>query len=498
VSALPLSAILKDVVPAPEFGDRTVAGIAMDSRSVSDGDAFMACAGMRSHGLDWLDEAVRRGASVVLWESDDAHTSVTPPDGVVAVEVPGLTVHAGQIAARVFGDPSSSVRVIGVTGTNGKTSVTHIIAQALCALDRRCGVIGTLGNGFPGKLERTTHTTPDAATLQCLLASLRDAGATEVAMEVSSHALNQHRVGGVRFAIAAFTNLTRDHLDYHGDIASYAAAKRRLFESDGLEAAVICTDDPYGRDLVTQGFPGVRVTAVGAPGAREGQSRFVEIVESRAHPAGMHMVMESHDGTIGFETRLLGGFNATNLAVAAGVLLECGVPPTRLGPALASVATVPGRMEAFGGGQGRPLAIVDYAHTPDALAQVLSAARAHTPGRLVCVFGCGGDRDRGKRPMMAAVAAAWADRCIVTDDNPRGEDGDAIVADITAGFPSAADWQVQRDRRRAIQAAIADAREGDTVVVAGKGHEEFQHIGTDVLPFSDRAMVATLLTGAQR
>ena len=387
------------------------------------------------------------------------------------------------------------MRVIGVTGTNGKTSVTHLLAQALTASGTPCGLLGTLGYGLQDKCQPPTHTTPDATRVHALLAAMRDEGASAVAMEVSSHALEQERVAGVRFRAAVFTNLTRDHLDYHGDFDAYGAAKRRLFETAGLEAAIIAVDDAFGRELFRSLPAGIRPTVVGGGTVAGTAEQFVAITSVHPHPRGMSISLETHSGPARIETVLLGRFNATNLALAAGALLELGLKIEDVARHLAASRTVPGRMEAFQGDATQPVVIVDYAHTPDAIEQVLKSAREHAQRRLVCVFGCGGDRDRGKRPMMAAVAASWADECIVTDDNPRSEDADAITNDIIEGFPSAALWRIEHDRGCAIAEAIAGASAGDVVVIAGKGHEDYQLIGEQTLPFSDRATVMSILQG---
>lgn len=479
-----------EVAPA---SDRPVAGLAMDSSRLARGELFLACTGDRGHGLDWLDDALARGAAAVAWEPAAGRSAPSLPADVPGFAVPGLRSRVGVIAARYFGDPSRHMDVVAVTGTNGKTTVTHLVAQALNGAGRPCGLIGTLGYGMPDRLERGAHTTPDAVVMQRVLAGLLGQGARAVAIEVSSHALAQGRTSGVCFRVAAFTNLTRDHLDYHADIEDYAATKRRLFDAPGLAAAVVHADDAYGREIM-RGLPAdIVVTAVGI--ATAGRSRYVEIEDFELHARGMDVVLGTHAGRIAFNSSLLGRFNVSNLAIAAGILLELGLPPAEIARRFAAAATVPGRMEAFGGTAGQPLVVVDYAHTPDALEQVLRAARAHARGRLWCVFGCGGERDRGKRPLMAAVAAAWADQIVVTDDNPRNEDPDAIVADTVAGFPAAARWQVQRDRGLAIAGAVGGASAGDVVVVAGKGHEDYQLVGTQIRPFSDRDTVSGMLTG---
>ena len=487
-----LGALLDGYAMVAPADDRTVSGVAMDHRQVARDSLFLACAGGRGHGARWVPAALERGARAIAWEPASGVAAPPVPPDVPALAVEHLRARAGAIAARFFGDPSRSLDVVGVTGTNGKTSVTHLVAHGLAALGRRCDLIGTLGYGATNALAGGQHTTPDAVTVQRLLAGMRDAGAVAVAVEVSSHALDQARVDSVRFRVAVFTNLTRDHLDYHTDLADYGRAKRRLFELAATEAAVLCVDDAYGRELLAA-LAGPRVTAVGAT-ASALASRFVEVEDVEYHARGLRLHARTHAGPMRIDSVLLGHFNATNLALAAAVLLELGISPTDAARALAAAPTVPGRMEAFGGGDA-PLVVVDYAHTPDALEQVLRAAREHATGRVACVFGCGGERDRGKRPLMAAVAAAWADETLVTDDNPRGEDGDAIVAEVVDGFPAAARWRVQRDRARAIHDAIASAASGDVVVVAGKGHEDYQLVGAEVRAHSDRATVVRILAG---
>ena len=487
-----LGALLAGYATVAPADDRAIAGVAMDHRQVAADGLFLACAGSRTHGVRWVPAALERGARAIAWEPAPDVAAPPVPADVPAVAIERLRERAGAIAARFFGEPSRALDVVGVTGTNGKTSVTHLVAHALVALGRRCDLIGTLGYGATDALVAADRTTPDAVTVQRLLARMRDAGAVAAAIEVSSHALDQARVDSVRFRVAVFTNLTREHLDYHADLADYGRAKRRLFELDATEAAVLCVDDAFGRELLAA-LPGRRVTAVGAA-AGTLAPRFVEVHDVELHARGLRLHARTHAGALRIDSALLGRFNATNLALAAAVLLELGVAAPRAARALGAAPTVPGRMEAFGGGDA-PLVVVDYAHTPDALEQVLRAAREHATGRVLCVFGCGGERDRGKRPLMAAVAAAWADDALVTDDNPRGEDADAIVTDVVDGFPAAARWRVQRDRARAIHEAIASAARGDVVVIAGKGHEDYQLVGAEVRAHSDRATVAGILAG---
>jgi len=482
--------------------DPLIGSVAMDSREVTPGCLFLACAGTRAHGLQYLSQAVEQGAVAIAWEPDARWT-----DGTVAplaagrqlplIRVPGLGRQVSQIASRFYADPSAGLYMIGVTGTNGKTSCAQYLAQVL-APDLSCGIIGTVGNGFPGALVAGSHTTPDPVRLQALLAEFRQQGAAAVAMEVSSHALDQGRTEAVRMDVAVLTNLSREHLDYHGDMAAYGAAKKRLFHTPGLTAVVINLDDELGRGLAAELAGGPRVI-----GYSRGQDAPVRRLDSWIHGEilsiddnGMQIAVSGSWGQAGFHTPLLGDFNLSNLLAVLGVLLQRGVPLQHAVQRLQQLQGVPGRMQRFGGGT-QPLVVVDYAHTPDALEHVLRALRHHTRGRLFCVFGCGGDRDRGKRPQMGAIAEALADVTLVTDDNPRTEDGDRIVADILAGMQRPGQARVIRDRARAIGAAIGSAATGDLVVVAGKGHETTQQVGNRKFPFSDAQQVSQALQGEE-
>ncbi len=395
--------------------------------------------------------------------------------------IPNLRGQIGAIAARFFGDASASLRVIGVTGTNGKTSVVQLLAAALQSLGATAATIGTLGAGLVGAIDAGERTTPDVISVQGLLASFRDAGATDVAMEVSSHALDQGRVDAVRFALAVFTNLTRDHLDYHGDMHRYGAAKAKLFAWPGLQAAVINTDDAFGRDLA-DGLP-TGVTRLRY--ALEAGDAEIRAVSIRMGGDGLRFELHTPWGEGEVASPLLGRFNVANLLAVAGCLGALGYTFAQIRNALTLSQPVAGRMNRLGGTGRLPLVVVDYSHTPDALGQALTSLRAHCAGKLFCVFGCGGERDQGKRPQMAAIAERLADRVIVTDDNPRGEDGDLIVAQIVAGFASLQTVTVQRDRAQAIALALGQARSGDVVLIAGKGHEPYQEIAGVKYPFDD-------------
>lgn len=462
-----------------------VPGLALDSRTVQPGEVFVALAGTRSHGLAFAAEAAARGAAAVLAETP--LPADVPTLGVPVVPVPGLRERLGMLAARLAGEPSRALRMIGVTGTNGKTSTVQLLAQALAHEGQEVATIGTLGAGRSGAIEPGRLTTPDAIAVQGLLQGFRAAGVDTVAMEVSSHALDQGRVNGIDFDLAVFTNLSRDHLDYHGSMDAYGAAKARLFEWPGLGAAIINVDDAFGRELAgrLEGRLPLLRYGLGA-GPAEVQAR-----EIQGDDAGQRFQLCTPWGGAALATPLLGRFNLANLLAVAACLGHLGLDFERLCAALAALQPVPGRMSRVGGGL-QPLVVVDYAHTPDALEQALSTLRVHCRGQLVCVFGCGGERDAGKRPQMGAVAARMADRIILTDDNPRGESGTAIIAQVLAGMPQVG-ATVERDRARAIALAIAGAGAGDVVLVAGKGHETTQESAGVRRPFDDLAVARSAL-----
>ncbi|MGH8401016.1 MAG: UDP-N-acetylmuramoyl-L-alanyl-D-glutamate--2,6-diaminopimelate ligase [Gammaproteobacteria bacterium] len=477
--------------------DSQLQGLAIDSREVRPGYLFLACRGTQHHGLEYLSEALRRGAVAVVYDPADAEPYLAALRNIPAFAIRDLGQRAGMLAARFYADPSAAQRVMAVTGTNGKTSVSLITAQALVELGNPCGVLGTLGYGLYGKLETPTHTTPDAVHVQSWLAQFRDQGVRHVSMEASSHALDQGRLAGVHVAVAVFTNLTRDHLDYHGDMQTYGEAKRRLFGMPGLKHAIVNLDDPSGRELAEQLPAGVQLTGYALSDQQLKQGRILCARDVVLHPGGMNFDVSGDWGDGHVDSRLLGMFNVANLLAVLGALLALDIPLADALHAISRARTVPGRMECFGGGADQPLVVVDYAHTPDALEKALIAARAHCRGRLWCVFGCGGERDRGKRPQMARIAERLADRIVITDDNPRDEDGDAIIADILTGLERRAAVQVQRDRARAVAMALHDSSPGDVVLVAGKGHEDYQIIGDRNLPYSDRDTVTALLKGAR-
>ena len=482
--SMPLSRLLPDVA-LPR--DLAVSGLVMDSRQLRPGDAFVAIAGFGTHGLAFADQARQAGAAAVLFEPPAPAGYPAPAE---AIAVPGLRARLGAMADLFHGHPSQAMTMVGVTGTNGKTSTVQLLAQAWQLRGLRSGSIGTLGAGLHGQVRPTGFTTPLVLEMHALLGQLRDAGAEAVAMEVSSHALDQGRVDGVHYDVAVFTNLTRDHLDYHGDMDAYGTAKSKLFLREGLKAAVLNLDDAHGRALAArlpQGVRGVGVSSRGQEGAAL-QARGL-VFDTR----GIGFELCAGDEAHPVVSPLLGRFNVDNLLAVAGVLHALGDSVASVAGVLSQLQPVAGRMNRLGGDGVRPLVVVDYAHTPDALEQALTSLRAHAGAGLTCVFGCGGERDTGKRPMMAAIAEQHADRVVVTDDNPRGEDGDAIVAGILAGFAAPEAVQVQRDRAVAIAAAIAGSGPQDVVLVAGKGHEPYQEVAGVRHAFDDTAVAGAAL-----
>ncbi len=460
--SMPLSELLPDVA-LPR--DVVVGGLVMDSRQVEPGDAFVAISGFGTHGLAFVDQAREKGAAAILFDASAPSDEYPAPAD--AIGVPGLRARMGRMADRFHGGPSAQMTTIGVTGTSG-----------------------TLGAGLYGQARATGFTTPLVLQTHALLAQLRDAGAQAVAMEVSSHALDQGRVDAVHFAIGVFTNLTRDHLDYHGDMETYGAAKARLFAWPGLRAAVVNLDDDYGRRLSASLPASLQCIGTSARGADAAGIRAGGVV---LDAAGIAFDLHVGDEMRRVHSPLLGRFNVDNLLVVAGVLQAQGEGVDDIADVLGSLQPIPGRMNRLGGHDGLPLVVVDYSHKPDPLQQALESLRGHLRGRLACVFGCGGERDTGKRPQMAAIAERLAEAVVVTDDNPRGEDGDAIVADILRGFAHPQAVTVQRDRAQAIARAVGEAGPDDIVLIAGKGHETYQEIRGVKHPFDDAVEAAKAL-----
>jgi len=470
--------------PVPEV---VVTGLGLDSRRIAPGHAFVAVAGGVTHGLAFAAQAEARGAVIVLHDG----LAPVPALGIPTVSVPGLGQRVPALAARFYHYPSEQLTVAGVTGTNGKTSTAHFIAQAWQRTSGDAGLIGTIGHGRLGHLKPMGMTTPDPISLQGMLAGCTDEGVEKVAIEVSSHALDQGRCDEIAFDAAVFTNLSRDHLDYHGTMEAYANAKRRLFIDCHPRFAVINQDDALGKSLIAEIRNGTEVLSYGTNGSSELRGAVL-----RMDSAGMDLRLASPWGEGEVRTGLLGGFNLSNLLAAAGTLALLGLPWTRVMQQIETMHAVPGRMRCLGGERNQPVVVVDYAHTPDALRQALTALRSHLHGRLVCVFGCGGDRDRGKRPMMAQVAESLADLLVLTSDNPRSEEPAAIIRDMLAGLQRPGAALVVEDRGAAIRRAVRESCDGDIVLVAGKGHEAWQESRGQRIPFSDEAAVRAALEDA--
>jgi UDP-N-acetylmuramoyl-L-alanyl-D-glutamate--2,6-diaminopimelate ligase len=472
----------RDSVPAV-----VIEGLSLDSRSVGQNQAFIAVGGGQTHGLKYAAQAEANGASVIIHDG----LAEVPATGIPAVEVPGLGEQLSALAARYYHSPSEHLTVAGVTGTNGKTSVVHFIAQAWQRDTGDAGIIGTIGYGPLDKLKPAAMTTPDPISLQAMLAGCVDQNLEKVAMEVSSHALDQGRCDDVAFDAAVFTNLSRDHLDYHGSMEAYEAAKRRLFTDCKPRFAIINHDDPAGKALIRHVAQSTQVLSYGTNGSTELRASIMNMDSS-----GMTISIASPWGGGTLHTGLLGAFNVSNLMATAGTLALLGMQWNRVMHQIEIMHPVPGRMQCLGGEVNQPVVVVDYAHTPDALEQALLALRAHLHGRLICVFGCGGDRDTGKRPMMARVAESLADRIVLTTDNPRGELPEEIIRDMMAGLDEPARAEVVTDRGEAIRHAILGSHSGDIVLIAGKGHETWQETSGQKIPFSDEASVRSALEDA--
>ncbi|CAB3804049.1 UDP-N-acetylmuramoyl-L-alanyl-D-glutamate--2, 6-diaminopimelate ligase [Paraburkholderia caffeinitolerans] len=471
------------------------ANLHADTRSLQAGDVFLAYAVEGADNRSHIESALARGAAAIVYQPEGYAGSFDAAQAQNALAVPQLDVLAGEIASGWYGNPSDAMLVVGVTGTNGKTSCSQWVASALTAIGQKCAIVGTLGSGFPGQLVHTGFTTPDAAQLQRSLAQLRKEGAQAVAMEVSSHALHQGRVNGTSFNIAIFTNLTQDHLDYHHTFEAYEAAKARLFTWPGLHAAVINADDAAGQRLLaaTRGKQrsiayGVATTAADLSAA----DAWLRAADVRATATGTAFHLETSDwGEANVEVQTLGLFNVSNLLGVLGALLAANVPLVAALNEIAKLQPVNGRMERLGGraDHDEPLVVIDYAHTPDALEKTLDALRpmaAARGGQLVCMFGCGGDRDATKRPLMGAIAERLADQVVVTSDNPRSESPASIIDQIAAGMREPVKARRIEDRASAILQAVRGAAKEDVVVLAGKGHEATQEIMGKKRAFSDQ------------
>ncbi len=496
VPGMPLSELLagfstQQVVPTIPICD-----IASNSAAVTANSAFIALPGMRTNGIDYAIDAVKAGAVAVIYDATDEYSLKRIPLLRKQIETCWVGIEQleranGHIVSRFFGDPAQAMTIVGVTGTDGKSSVTHLLTQALTRIGKSCASIGTLGYGVGNQLTPGSLTTPDVVSLQSRLHQFRQQRCEYVVMEVSSHALEQYRVNGCDFDIAVLTNLGRDHLDYHGDHANYAAAKARLFHDFKLSGRVVNLDDGFGRQLIDSverdNLLRYSVTQ------QQGVEVEVSLIASEKTVNGQNIRASTPLGEVTAVTALLGYFNIENTLACIATLVALGLDHNEIELALKDLTPIPGRMEKFSGAGARAPALVDFAHTEQALRACIAAAREHCAGQLWCVFGCGGDRDRGKRPGMGRAVEELADRVVITDDNPRNESPQKIVAEILAGLQQPDKASVVHNRQAAIEYALSQAGADDLVVIAGKGHEQEQIVGNERRPFSDRHVVARLL-----
>ncbi len=488
------SALLAPYLPKGQSLPSDIRHLRLDSRQVQPGDAFIAIHGTHADGRAHIPAAIERGAVLVLAEGETM--CVTEQAGVLIVSIPGLKALCGSFASKFYDEPSKKLPVFGVTGTNGKTSYTHFLAQAFQVLGEPTGVIGTLGSGIYPNLGEAGLTTPDAASLQALLSEFVAAKAAQVAMEVSSHSIHQGRIQGMTFETVIFTNLTQDHLDYHGSMEAYAAVKYKLFTDWPAHHCVLNAEDDYGRvwAALLSATKEVQAYAVRKPKYWPSDVPVTHVRDVQLSLSGMEAQVISPWGEGKLVLPLIGQFNLSNVLAVLVTLCLRGYSFPRVLDALRFLKPVPGRMQTLGG-HGRPLVVVDYAHTPDALDKVLQALRSHTKGDLICVFGCGGDRDPGKRPLMAKMVQKWANKIIVTNDNPRHEAPEAILEQIMAGFAHPDEVFVELDRAKAIQKSIQWANGSDCVLIAGKGAEKYQQIGDEKFPFDDMEVAKSIIGG---
>ncbi|GAW86630.1 UDP-N-acetylmuramoyl-L-alanyl-D-glutamate--2,6-diaminopimelate ligase [Bathymodiolus platifrons methanotrophic gill symbiont] len=482
-----LSDLLTDLVSIKH--DAEVTHIALDSREISDGGVFFAVAGARQHGLLYAAQVQQQGAVAIIYDPAKQGAELAKNlSGILLIAVENLTEKLGLVAARFYEQPAQYIDVIGITGTNGKTSCSQFLAQAM----KSCGVIGTLGWGKYTDLHSTSNTTPDAFTMHKILAQFVRQNLTHVAMEVSSHGLEQGRVNAIKFNGVIFNNLSRDHLDYHGSMEAYFQAKLRLVQWPGLRFVVVNLDDAYAERVIANISDEVRVLTYSLQDKMYAQESSIKASNIKYTLAGIECDVHWQKEQARLKAGLLGDFNLQNILAVLAVLLEKGCPLNKCLTSIQSIKPVIGRMECFTGAAGKPLVVVDYAHTPDALGKVLSTLRQHCQLKLSVVFGCGGDRDKGKRKEMGAIAERLADQVIVTDDNPRFEDGSAIINDVITGLKMQK-VRVINDRKSAIKQGIVTSSELDIVLIAGKGHEDYQEIKGVKQPFSDREIVQELL-----
>lgn len=492
---------LKDLLPGLVLGDAAniaVRNLCLDSRQLNAGDVFIALVGVKVDGRNFIAKAIEMGVAAILVEADKNWQGIDWLGKVPVIAVENLPEKVSDIAGRFFADPSKKIPLVGITGTNGKTTCSLLVAQLMAGLQQKSGVVGTIGYGVIdstsiapvfqqlGLLTSTGLTTPDPIALQRILAGLVNAGASSIAIEVSSHSLQQKRVAGLQFSHAIFTNLTQDHLDYHGDFIRYGNAKAQLLHAAGLKTAIINADDDWAKNLATKAPAKVNVISYSTRAQADIYAQDIEL-----HAAGARAHIISPWGEADINSPLLGEFNIGNLLAVIACVCDQGYRLEQLLPLIEKLEPAPGRMQLVTVDQVAQeiQAIVDYAHTPDALENTLNAIRQHKPGRVWTVFGCGGDRDKSKRPQMGKIAERLSDYVIVTNDNPRSEDPATIAADIVRGMNHPNGCLVIADRAQAIDFAVQQAKVGDIVLIAGKGHEDYQVFATQTLPFSDSKQV---------
>lgn len=487
-----LSALLDGFAIVNGDIDRLVGSLQLSSQKVERGDVFMALPGVTADGRDYIDSAIVNQASAIIFEKLGSERKDDVVEGIPLIGIENLKSKVGIIASRNYDNPSRQLNVIGVTGTNGKTTSAYLVAQALNGCAQLCAYSGTIGAGLVGELKKSELTTVDAISLQAQLANFVEQGANALAIETSSHGLDQGRANGVEFSIGVFTNLTQDHLDYHQSMEKYAEAKKKLFEFESLRHAVINVDDSFGRELAEfckRDRPDIQCITYGM------QSGVLKPDDLVVNDQGLSFSIILNGERVQIGSRLLGEINVLNLLAAIGVLLACGIDSKSVASVMPSLSAPPGRMEAFRGALTQPMVVVDYAHSPDALERALRSLKSLSQGRVFVVFGCGGDRDQGKRPQMGAVAELLADVVIITDDNSRTEPAEEIVQQIQSGMNHPA--RVIHDRKQAVSEAIRSATAEDIILVAGKGHEDTQSVSGHRIPLSDREFVVELLEEMQ-
>lgn len=482
-----LNDLLNGYISDDKFNDINITALSLDSRNIKQNNLFVAVQGETVNGIEFINNAIEQGAAAVLWDADDSveaikinwrktESNIEVP--IIAIE--NLSQLTGVFADRFYDGPSQKLSVCGITGTNGKTSCADFIAQMM-SIDAPCGVMGTLGRGLYPELQETGFTTPNAITCHQWLADVESNKAKFAVMEVSSHALIQGRTNGIQFNSAVFTNLSRDHLDYHGDMASYAEAKSKLFKTVGLQNAIINVDDEVGRNIAKNLADDIHCVRYGLD-KKFNPDVYGFDIELDQNGLSMKVVTPWGKGQV--QSPVIGDFNASNLLAVLSVMLLQGIEFKKALQRLLTIKSVAGRMQRFGN-ESTPLVVVDFAHTPDALEQALTSLRQHTESNLWCVFGCGGDRDVGKRPLMGTVAESKADYVVLTNDNPRSEVAESIIKDIQSGISNINKVTVEQDRHAAIHLAISNAKVGDVVLIAGKGHENYQLIGDTKFNFND-------------